>query len=293
MVGGLKAVVITDVFQVLIIATIFLGIFLYSVFYGPSFDWGSLMTIQKEQFGTLPLSMNMLVATLCMPILFSLIEQDLAQRFFAARTKRIATLSAILTAIFMVVFALVPIYFGMQAKLMGISMLTGKSPLIAVIEILTNEVVVIFALCAIIAAITSTADSLLCAISSNLAQDFDFKWLGKHCELSRSKVITLITGLVALGASYIVPQNIIEILIESYAISVSCLFVPLVWAYYSKTVERKAAIISVACGFIGFIAMLFWQTDAPKALVPLALSFVGYCVGLLLTRINKNSEAHV
>ncbi len=291
MVGGLKAVVITDIFQVLVIVFIFSGIFIYSLVYGPSFDWGSIMTTQKEQFGALPLSMNMIIATFCMPVLFSLIEQDLAQRFFAARTKWIARFSAFLTAGFMILFALIPIYFGMQAKLMGISMLANKSPLMAVIEVLTNEFVVVLALCAIVAAITSTADSLLCAISSNLAQDFKFSWLGTHSALSRSKYITLITGIVALGASYIVPQNIIEILVESYAISVSCLFVPLVWAYFSKTVSRKAAIISVAAGFIGFVAMPFWQTDAPKALVPLALSFVGYVIGMLLEKTNTNLQS--
>ncbi len=234
--------------------------------------------------------MNIVIATLFMPILFSLIEQDLAQRFFAARTKAIATFSALITAAFMILFALVPIYFGMQAKLMGISILAGKSPLMAVIEILTNEFVVILALCAIIAAITSTADSLLCAISSNVAQDFNFNWLGKHNALYRSQVITLIVGLIALGASYIVPQNIIDILIESYAISVSCLFVPLVWAYFSKRVSKQAAIVSVACGFIGFVLMPFWQTDMPKALVPLALSFIGYCVVLIAQTFNKKQQ---
>lgn len=290
MVGGLKAVVITDVFQVLLIIAIFSGIFIYSVFFGPSFDWGSFMTIQKEQFGS-PISMNMVIATLIMPILFSLIEQDLAQRFFAARTKRIATFSALLTAGFMILFALVPIYFGMQAKLLGLIIPAGSSPLMATIELLTNEFVVVLALCAIIAAITSTADSLLCAISSNLAQDFDFSWLGKHNALSRSKIITLIAGLIALGASFMVPQNVIDILIGSYAISVSCLFVPLVWSYFSGPFDKlrangreQAAIISVAAGFISWVAMLFWKTDAPKALVPLACSFIGYCVGLWMDK---------
>ncbi|TET34307.1 sodium:solute symporter family protein [Candidatus Dependentiae bacterium] len=290
MVGGLKAVVITDVFQVLLIIAIFSGIFIYSFFFGPSFDWGALMTIQKEQFGSLPISMNMVIATLIMPILFSLIEQDLAQRFFAARTKWIATLSALLTAGFMILFALVPIYFGMQAKLLGLSIPAGSSPLMATIELLTNEFVVVLALCAIIAAITSTADSLLCAISSNLAQDFDFSWLGKHNALSRSKIITLIAGLVALGASFVVPQNIIDILIGSYAISVSCLFVPLVWSYFTDRISKQAAILSVAAGFISWVAMLFWKTDAPKALVPLACSFIGYCIGLLLQRRSSERE---
>ncbi len=281
-VGGLKAVVITDVFQVLLIIFIFTAVFLYAMLYGPPFNWLEIFSIQRQQFGTMPLSLNALIATLSMPALFSFIEQDLAQRFFAARTARIATLSAICSFIFMVLFALIPIYFGMQAKLMGLVIPAGESPLIPVISLLTNEFVVILCLCAIIAAITSTADSLLCAISSNIAQDFEFGWFGRHNALRRSKWITLIVGAIALGASYIVPQNVITILIDSYAISVSCLLVPLLWAYFSKKVSKQAAIISVIAGLVTFLLIPFWQTELPKVLLPIVVSAIGYLVGSII-----------
>ena len=280
MVGGLKAVVITDVFQVLLIIAIFAGVFGYSVLYGPPFAWGSLLHVQNISFGTMPLSLNMIIATLLMPALFSLIEHDLAQRFFAARTRAIATYSALLSCIFMILFAIIPIYFGMQAKLLGIAVPAGSSPLIAIIEFLTNEIMVILCLCAIIAAITSTADSLLCAISSNIAQDFNFSFFGRTQALTRSKWITLIVGIGTLGASYLVPQNIITIMIDSYTISVSCLLVPLLWAYFNKSVSKNAAIISVVCGAIGMAIIPFWQTELPTALLPLGMSLIGYVGGL-------------
>ncbi len=284
MAGGLKAVVITDVFQVLLIMAIFFGIFLYSILYGPPFAWKSIATMQREIFGTLPLSINALVATISMPALFSLIEQDLAQRFFAARTKRIATLSALSSCILILLFALIPIYFGMQAKLLGVQVPAGMSPLIPTIELLTNEFMVIFCLCAIIAAITSTADSLLCAISSNVAQDFELRLIGFSNALTRSKIITLIVGIITLAASYFVPQNIITILIDSYAISVSCLLVPLVWAYFNKKVSKQAAIFSIISGLIAFIIMPLWQTNIPTVLVPVIISAIGYVIGNALDR---------
>ncbi len=279
MLGGLEAVVITDMLQVLVIIFIFSGTFLYSIFFGPSFDWANLLALQKESFGQMPLSFNMVVATLLMPALFSLIEQDLAQRFFSSRTKNIAAWSALFSAAFMIVFALIPIYFGMQAQLLGLAVPTGSSPLIPVIEFLTNEFVVIFALCAIIAAITSTADSLLCAISSNLAQDFNFDWIGAHNPVRRSQFITCLIGVAAVVASYLVPQNIITILIDSYLISVSCLLVPLLFAYFSPTVCKKAAWYSVIAGFVGFCIIPFWNTELPKTLMPLIFSLIGYLVG--------------
>ncbi len=283
MVGGLKAVVITDIFQVLFIIVIFAGIFIYSLVTNPTswFSLPSIINVQKDFFSASPLSTNALIATVSMPALFSLIEQDLAQRFFAARTKRIAAFSALFSGIFMITFALVPIYFGMEAQLQGLAIPTGKSPLIAIIGLLTNELILVLAVCAIIAAITSTADSLLCAISSNIAQDFDFGWLGTHNPLRRSQVITLIIGIIALGTSYIVPQNIIDILINSYELSVSCLLVPLLFAYFAKDVKKSAAIGAIVCGLAGFIGIAFWQTDLPKALLPVILSLIGYIIGSL------------
>lgn len=283
MVGGLHAVVVTDVAQVMIIVVIFTGIFVYSSLCGPAFDWLSIASIQ-EQFGTMPLNTNAIISTLLMPALFSFIEQDLAQRFFSARTKTIAAWSAFLSGFFMLAFALVPIYFGMQAKLLGIQIPVGTSPLIVIIQMLTNEFVVILALCAIIAAITSTADSLLCAISSNVAQDFDFSWIGIHNALKRSQIITLIIGIMAFGASYLVPQNIIEILIDSYAISVSCLFVPLLFAYFDYKVNKQAAYLAVIAGAIGLCIIPFWQTDLPKTILPMILSLGGYIIGLTSKR---------
>lgn len=276
MAGGLKAVVITDVFQVLLIIGIFFSVFIYSLIYGPPFTWSAIRTIQNDFFGAVPLSLNALVATISMPAFFSLIEQDLAQRFFAARTPRIATFGALLSCITIILFALIPIYFGMQAKLIGIEVPAGTSPLIPIIAFLTNEFVVMLCLCAIIAAITSTADSLLCAVSSNVAQDFELQWVGISDKLYRSKLITLAVGSSALAGSYFVPQNVITILIDSYAISVSCLLVPLLIAYCSDRVSTSGAIAAILCGGITFLLIPFWNTELPKVLLPVILSAVAY-----------------
>ena len=277
MVGGLKAVVITDIFQVLLIIAVFIGIFIYSLLFGPAIAWKEVMNIQSSYFGSVPLNLNIILATLVMPALFSLIEQDLAQRFFAARNKKIATISAFLSGLFMICFALVPIYFGMVAKIIGLPIAIGKSPLIPIIEYLTNDFVVVLSLCAIIAAITSTADSLLCAISSNIAQDFTSADT-TPLSLARSQWITLIAGISALIGSYIVPQNVIEIMIDSYAISVNCLLVPLLWAYFSKTVSKRAAYSSIITGLMGMMIVPFIPETLPKAILPLCFSTIGYVI---------------
>lgn len=276
MIGGLKAVVFTDIFQVTFIILLFTGIFVYTIWANPQ---EALVLFQSQKyFDPAYINTSTLLATLFMPALFSLIEQDLAQRFFAARTKKIATLSAIGAAISLLLFSLVPIYFGIKAHMLGLSVPIDKSPLIPVLQMITSEFIFVLAICAIIAAILSTADSLLCAIGSNLAQDFNFSFIAKN-PLSRSKYITLFVGLTALGASYLVPTNIITILVESYEISVSCLLVPLLFCYFKKEVKKTAAFGGIIGGLIGLIGFRIWIPLLPKELLTLLLSLGGYFVG--------------
>jgi len=279
MIGGLKAVVVTDVAQVWVIILIFGGIFVYNLFTEPaSFFLLTALAHLQQNFSLKGISTSSLIATITLPALFSLIEQDLAQRFFASRTQRIAALSAIGSSIFLLIFSLIPIYYGMKGQLMNLNLPLGASPLIPVIEILTNEYVVMFAVCGIIAAITSTANSLLCAVSSNVAQDFNFSFLGIKDQVKVSQLITLITGVVTLVASYFVPQDIISLLISSYEISVSCLLVPLLFAYFGSNLHKNGAIGGIIGGLIGFFAFRIYPIPVPE-LAAILLSLVGYLIG--------------
>ncbi|MCX5922305.1 MAG: sodium:solute symporter family protein [Candidatus Dependentiae bacterium] len=280
MIGGLKAVVVTDTAQVWVIILVFFGIFGYCLSLEPSsfFSLAGLIELQKN-FSTIRITSTSLLATIMLPALFSLIEQDLAQRFFAARTQRIAALSAFISSAFLLTFSLVPIYFGVKAFAMNLNVPAGASPLIPIIESLTNDYVALFAICGILAAITSTADSLLCAISSNLAQDFDFSFVGIHNKLKLSKMVTLITGAAAFITSYFISNNVIDILISSYEISVSCLLVPLLFSYFGTNLKKNAAIVSILFGLAGFIIFRIHPIVVPKEIAALILSLIGYWLG--------------
>lgn len=280
MIGGLKAVVITDVFQVWFIILLFGALFLYCLFTESAsfFTWSSLVA-QQQTFASATITNATLFGALAMPALFSLIEQDLAQRFFAARTSKIAALSALFASGFLLLFSVIPIYFGMKANILGIFVPAGGSPLIPFLESFASNFVVVLAVCAIIAAITSTADSLLCAVSSNVAQDFDFSWTGIKNKVTLSQLITGIIGVIGIAASYVMPSDIIGILIGSYEISVCCLLVPLLFAYFRNNVKTESAYGAIICGFFGFIIFRFIKTPIPRELTSLMLSFAGYTIG--------------
>lgn len=277
MIGGLRAITINDMVQLCIITTTFITIFIIALITKPA----TLLSSQQALFTAKPLSFALVTSGILIPALFSLIEQDLAQRFFASRTSFVATISALNAAIFLLAFAFIPVYLGMQVKIMNLTVPEGANPLIIFLQQNMPNILFALALCAIVAAIISTADALMNGISANITQDFK---IGKNFSNSLliSKCTTMIVGLLALIGSYFVPQDIIDIIISSYEISVSCLLIPLLFCYFKKKVNKNAAFGAIICGLLGFIIFRIYPQSIPKELLALGLSFVGYKLGNLI-----------
>lgn len=285
MVGGLAAVAVTDLYQVAYLMVVFVLIFGYSIYTYPT----SLIPVFSTSSSS-AIHFKTVISFLLMPALFSLIEQDLAQRFFSAKTTKTAALSAFAASAFMVLFSLIPIYFGVSARTFNLSIDANVNPLLTVIAYISNQFVVACALCAVIAAISSTVDSLLCAISSNVAQDFDLSSIGLKKSLASSQIITFIIGIIALSVSFSLNTQVIEILAGSYELSVSCLFVPLVVSYFKPQLPARAAAAAMLAGLASFIVFKLCLTDLAIAreLVSLSLSALCYFAVLGYYKVSGN-----
>jgi solute:Na+ symporter, SSS family len=278
MIGGLKAVAITDTFQILFLLSVFSVLFITTLMTEPAsfFKFSSFIS-RQSLFSEKSLTFLILFPVIFNPMMFSLIEQDLAQRFFSAVTKKTAALGAGLAGLFMISFSMVPVYFGMKAKLAGLILVPGANPLVVTISSIASSVFLSLVVCGLAAAITSTADSLLCAISSNICQDFDLSFI-KINKLKLSKIVTLVVGLCAMAIAYI-SNDIIGILVQSYELSISCLFVPFFLCYFKKKLNKNAAGLSIIFGLFGFILFRIVILPFPKELASLILSFTGYLIG--------------
>ncbi len=278
MIGGLRAVAATDTAQIVFLLFVFSVLFLKTLFAEPSnfFTFSSFIARQKV-FSSSSFSFLTLFPVIFNPMMFSLIEQDLAQRFFSAKTKKIAAISAIIASIFLLIFSFIPVYFGMKANLTSLFLLEGANPLIVTISLVANKFFLSLIVSAIAAAVISTADSLLCAISSNICQDFDFPFI-KMKKINFSKVITLIVGLLAVLVAYF-SNDIIGLLIQSYELSISCLFIPFIFSYFKKRLNKNAAGLSMLLGLFGFFIFRIIVVPFPKELLSITLSLIGYFVG--------------
>ena len=292
--GGLKAVVITDVFQVALLITIITGVFIYVVYGEGSLFFSAKEMISRQSsfnFGRLDFYAN--IPILVASALYPLFGQDLAQRFFSAKTKKVAAVSALIASVIMLLFSFIPVYFGMKARLLGLVITEGTSVFMSVISALCSDVVVVLIACAIVAAVTSTADSLLCAISSNIAQDFDYSELTSRSKLFISKVITVLAGGVAMALAYY-SSNILDVLIQSYELLISSLFVPVFVCFFTDRLESFAAYLSISSGSICFIILKLVPFAYPDGtmdliglIVPLVVSAIGYIIGHIGVNVTR------
>lgn len=292
--GGLKAVVATDIFQVIFLMTIVTSIFVYSVFQESTSIFAvSTIAATQAKFASFGSAFYKQLPILFTSAIYPLFGQDLAQRFFSARTKRVAAVSALLASVIIIAFSFVPVYFGMKAKLLGLVIPAGTSAFYSTIRVLVNDVILALVGCALVAAITSTADSLLCAISSNITQDFNYDFLvegklSQRKKLALSKVVTCLSAVTGMGIAYF-SQDILSLLSQSYGLLISTLFIPIVFCFSSWKLKKEAAICSVLSGAFAFglLKVAAWQgvyvlSPIMQVLVPLAISLVGYGIGYLM-----------
>jgi len=287
MLGGLNSIVLIDIFQVTFIVVIFLFLFLSSIPSLISFSLPQLKMAQNYFFDVKADWFNFF-PLLLIPTLFSLIEQDVAQKFFAAKTKATATISAFLAGIFLVAFSCLPIFFGILARAKHVIVPQGANPLVSVLFLISSKSVFMLVMCAIIAAIASTASSILCAISSNVVQDFAKFLPMDNKSLLVTRTISFLIGIAALIISFSIEGDVLFILENSYRISVICLFVPTIIAYFSRSLSATAAWISIFCAVSGIISVQYFTITAiMKDLTPLSLSFVGYLITHLIVYKKK------
>lgn len=284
--GGFKAVVITDIIQVGIVVIVFTSLFFYMLWHSPEsvFSFEGLHNV-RTLFSESNLSVAEIVRFITIPVLFSVITQDLVQRFFASKDRTTATHSALYASLLLLLFACVPFYFGIQAQLQNIVADDGISPLLPLLQNYTNTFFFMLASCGLMSAIGSTIDSLLCAgsaIMCNLGEElFETKF---KSEVHLSQIITLIFGTIVLIASYSVPSSIIDILVGSYEVSVACLIVPVFFALLKnkKFLYPPSAFLSIIFGLLGFFLTRFYVHPifTPWSfLVTLLLSLFGHLIG--------------
>lgn len=120
-------------------------------------------------------------------------------------------------------------------------------------------------------AIMSTADSCLMAASGNVLTDILQKFFNipddPKTMLRLSQVLTLIIGILALLLASSM-ENVLELMLYSYAFMVSGLFVPVLAGLFWKRTTSKAAFLAMLTGGGTTLVLTIANFDLPLGLDP-------------------------
>lgn len=277
--GGLKAVISTDIVQAMFFTVVFLLCFGF-VFFSETSSTAVMPLPTMDSFTAVS---SKLSGWLLMPLLFMVIEQDMGQRCFAGASSRIVSKASLLAGIITMIVCIVPVFFGSLAKELELSIPPGGSVLMATIATMTNPWVTALVGCAVLAAIISTATSLINAISSNLSSDFQLPFIKSVDSMKMAKGVTCLISIAAIFFAFYF-NNIVDILIQSYELSVSCLFVSIFIALFKKEGNFLAACLSIIFGALGFLLFRIYSMDFPKEIASILLSFIGYVCGAAIVK---------
>lgn len=281
--GGLKAVISTDLVQAAFFSLVFLLCFGF-VLYSENTELPQLVSME----GFAP-SYSKLTGWLLMPLFFMIIEQDMGQRCFAGASPKIVSKACLYAGISTMIICIAPVFFGCLAKNAALEIPTGSSVLmVAILETTTPWITAVVG-CAILAAIISTATSLINAIGSNLSNDFKITFFEQKNSIKMAQIMTSMISIAAIFFAFYF-DNIVGLLIQSYELSVSCLFVPIAIALFRKQESSLPAWFSIFFGAVGFVAFKIYPLAFPQEIASLVLSFSGYVLGYAMNVFLKNRK---
>ncbi len=270
-IGGIKAVIYTDTFQwiILMVGLIFIGIPIGYISLG---GWEAISSSLPAGY----LSMTNITFVqffnwfiTIVPIWF--VGMTLYQRIFACKDEKTAKKAWYIAGLFeWPVMAFMGIILGMFAKVafdqglfshIGYSAGDAIDPELGLPLLLRTILPVGFMgimMSAYFSAIMSTADSCLMAASGNLTTDI----LGnfKHPQL-----ITLIIGVLAITLATNM-QNVLQLMLYSYAFMVSGLLVPVLGTLFVKKPSATAAAWAMISGGGVTLTLIIWGVDLPYKL---------------------------
>lgn len=274
-IGGLKAVIYTDTVQWIILMTglIFVGI---PVAYFAIGGW----PVIKSTVGPEMLRLDNISAVTfinwfvtIVPIWF--VGMTLYQRIYACKDEKTAQRAWYIAGLFeypimafmgvlLGLFAHVAFANGMfeYAGYASGSDLDAEMGLPLLLRTVLPTGLMGLMLSAYFSAIMSTADSCLMAASGNVVTDiierFRHNPLSTKQSLRYAQIATLIIGIFALVLASLM-QNVLELMLMSYAFMVSGLFIPVLVGLFGKTKNATAAFWSMLVG--GSVTTILMLTD--------------------------------
>lgn len=234
----------------------------------------------------------------------SIPQQDVYQRAMSAKSLAVSQMATIWGGLFYFVIVLMPLFFGLAARMVHPELLALETdsqlliPTLIINHISLPTQVLFFG--ALIAAIMSTASAAILAPASLLAQNVIkplFREVSDRLELYLIRWGIILVAAIALFVA-IEKGNIYEIVGSSYSITLVAAFVPMAAGLFTKKANALGALLAM---FFGVLAWQYVERTGgedpviPSIVVGLVLSTAGMVAGSIMARLvgSTRSRANI
>ncbi|WP_340106235.1 sodium:solute symporter family protein [Rhodohalobacter sp. 8-1] len=305
--GGLKAVIYTDTVQwaLLMIGLVFVGVPISYVEIGGMEAIRSTVDPAMLTFSNVSWQDIVYWAVTIIPIWF--VGMTLYQRIYACRDEKTAKKAWYFAGLFeWPIMAILGVLLGLFARVaadqgmfdyLGSADISATDPETGLPMLLRTVLPVGFLgvmMAAYFSAILSTADSCLMASSGNIVTDL----IGRFTKFDPdsggfvkiSQIVTLIIGILALLLASVM-ENVLTLMLDSYAFMVSGLFVPVIGALYWKRSTPAGAMAAMIIGGSTTLSLRYLEIGLPYNLDPnlfgITASAIAFVAVSLLTEENQ------
>ncbi len=295
-IGGIKAVIYTDTIQwlILLLGLIFIGL-PYGYIEAGGIE-GLRATLAPELLSMFNLTFTQFFNWLITIVPIWFVGMTLYQRIYASRDEKTAIRAWRIAGLFeWPIMAFMGVLLGLFARAafeQGSFEALGYAPggdidVETGLPLLLRTVLPIglmgLMMAAYFSAILSTADSCLMAASGNLTTDLLEGFGIRRSSIRGSQFFTLIIGAVAVSIALYM-ENVLELMLHSYAFMVGGLLVPVVAMLVVKKPHPHAATSSMLFGGFTTLGLTLWGVALPGGLDPVFYGLISASLAFVVAQ---------
>lgn len=217
-----------------------------------------------------------------------IISPGLIQKAYGGTTASAVRTGVALNALALLLFAFVPVLFGMigRAALPGITDPNAVLP--SVLTQLLPAWLGALALAAVFSTEVDTSDAILFMLSTSASQDLYRRFMNPQAsdrQLLRVGRLTAVAGGTAGVLLSIVLDTVIGALVVFYSLLVVTLFVPVLGGLYTRKAGSAEAVTSIVAGVVTLLVVRFWVAERPAWLDPALSGLVASAVAFAVVRL--------
>lgn len=221
-----------------------------------------------------------------------LISPGLIQKAYGARSIRALRIGIGLNGVVLMVFALLPVVFGMAARTALPGIVNPNDVLPTFLMTQLPVWLGALALAAVFSTEVDTSDTILFMLSTSISRDIYQRHI--HPGAGDAELLRVARGAAILGgaagvALSLVVGTVLGAVTIFYQVIVVSFFVPIVGGLYVKRAHAASALASVAGGLSGLLAAHLVITPAYRWADPVLVGLGGALLGAVLTLARDRS----